>query len=58
MKLWERIVEARLRGEVMICEQQYGFMPGKSTTEAMFALRVLFESIEKARKSCIACLWI
>ena len=42
MKLWE-IVEARLRGEVMICEQQYGFMPGKSTTDAMFALRMLME---------------
>ena len=26
MKLWERVVEARLKGEVMICEQQYGFM--------------------------------
>ena len=37
MKVWERIVEARLRGEVTICEQQYGFMPGKSTTDAMFA---------------------
>ncbi|RJG15641.1 hypothetical protein D4A39_16580, partial [Alcanivorax profundi] len=29
MKLWERVVEARLRGEVSICEQQYGFMPRK-----------------------------
>ena len=27
MKLWERVVEARLRREVMINEQQYGFMP-------------------------------
>ncbi len=52
-------MEARLRGEVMNCEQQYGFMPGKSTTDAMFALRVLLVySIEKSRKSCIACLWI
>ena len=29
MKLWERVVEARLRTEVDISEQQYGFMPGK-----------------------------
>ena len=29
--------------EVPICEQQYGFMPGKSTTDAMFALRMLME---------------
>ena len=37
MKLWERVVEARLRREVDICEQQYGLMPGKSTTDALFA---------------------
>ncbi len=50
MKLWERIVEARLRGEVMNCEQQYGFMPGKSTTDAMFALRVLLEKYREDQK--------
>ena len=27
MKLWERVMEARRRTEVSICEQQYGFMP-------------------------------
>ena len=43
MKLWERVVEARLRREVTISEQQYGFMPRKSTTDAMFALKVLLE---------------
>ncbi|KAK3542928.1 hypothetical protein QTP70_007300 [Hemibagrus guttatus] len=36
MKLWERVVEARLRKVVEICEQQYGFMPRKSTTDAIF----------------------
>ncbi|KAI5625807.1 breast cancer metastasis-suppressor 1-like protein-A isoform X1, partial [Silurus asotus] len=40
MKLWERVVETRLREEVTICEQQYGFMPRKSTTDAIFALRM------------------
>ena len=29
MKLWERVVEARLREEVSICEQQCGFMAKK-----------------------------
>lgn len=37
MKLWERVVKTRLRAEVKICEQQYGFMPRKS---AVFALRL------------------
>ncbi|KAK3514069.1 hypothetical protein QTP70_002908 [Hemibagrus guttatus] len=43
MKLWERVVEARLRKVVEICEQQYGFTPRKSTTDAIFALRILME---------------
>ena len=38
MKLLERIVEARLRREIAISEQQYRFMTGKSTIDAMFAL--------------------
>ena len=43
MKVWERIIEARLRDRVEISKQQYGFMPGKGTTDAMFALRMLME---------------
>ena len=43
MKVWERIIEARLRDRVEINKQQYGFMPGKRTTDAMFALRMLME---------------
>ena len=50
MKLWERVVEARLRHEVMISEQHYGFMPRKSTTDAMFALRVLMEKYREGQK--------
>ena len=41
MKVWERIIEARLRNRVEINKQQYGFMPGKGTTDIMFALRML-----------------
>ena len=37
MKAWERFIEARLRDRVKISKQQYGFMPGKGTTDAMFA---------------------
>ena len=43
MKIWERIIEARLRDSVEISKWQYGFMPGKGTTSAMFALRMLME---------------
>ena len=41
IKVWERIIEARLSDRVEISKQQYRFMPGKGTTDAMFALRML-----------------
>ncbi|KAK3537054.1 hypothetical protein QTP70_000286 [Hemibagrus guttatus] len=50
MKLWERVVEARLRKVVEICEQQYGFMPKKSTTDAIFALRILMEKYRDGQR--------
>uniref|UniRef100_A0A3B4DPZ4 ribonuclease H n=1 Tax=Pygocentrus nattereri TaxID=42514 RepID=A0A3B4DPZ4_PYGNA len=50
MKVWERVVEARLRREVQISEQQFGFMPRTSTTDAIFALRVLVEKHREGQK--------
>ncbi|KAK3527856.1 hypothetical protein QTP86_009414 [Hemibagrus guttatus] len=50
MKLWGRVVEARLRKVVEICEQQYGFMPRKSTTDAIFALRILMEKYRDGQR--------
>ena len=34
MKLWERVIEARIR-KVTIAEQNNGFMPGRSATDAI-----------------------
>ncbi|KAK3532715.1 hypothetical protein QTP86_028084, partial [Hemibagrus guttatus] len=50
MKLWERVVEARLRKVVEMCEQQYGFIPRKSTTDAIFALRILMEKYRDGQR--------
>ena len=50
MKIWERIIEARLRDCVEINEQQYGFMPGKETTDAMFVLRMLMEKYREGQR--------
>ena len=50
MKVWERIIETRLRDRVEISKQQYGFMPGKGTTDAMFALRMLMEKYREGQK--------
>ena len=39
MKLYERGHENRLRNVASINEEQFGFVKGKSTTDAIFALR-------------------
>ncbi|KAL5170138.1 LINE-1 retrotransposable element ORF2 protein [Glycine soja] len=43
MKLWERVIERRLRKETQVTENQFGFMPGKSTMEAIYLLRRVME---------------
>ena len=50
MKIWERIIEARLRDRVEISKQQYGFMPRKGTTDAMFVLRMLMEKYRESQR--------
>ena len=50
MKVCERIIEARLRNRVEISKQQFGFMPGKITTHAMFALRMLMEKYREGQR--------
>ena len=57
MKIWERIVEARLRDRVEISKQQYGFMSGKGTTNAMFALRMLMEKYRDGQRE-LHCVFI
>ena len=39
MKIWERIIDRRLREETSKGEEQFGFMPGRGTTDALFAAR-------------------
>jgi len=41
MKLWERVIERRLRRNVSISENQFDFMTGRSTLEAIYLLRRL-----------------
>ena len=57
MKVWEGIIEARLRDRVEISKQQYEFMPGKETTDAMFALRMLMEKYREGRKE-LHCIFV
>ena len=39
MKLWERVIKHRLRHHAKIAKNQFGFMLGRSTIEAIHILR-------------------
>ena len=53
IKLWERVIETRIRKEVTIAEQQFGFMPGRSTVDAIFCLRMLLDKWTEGQKAVL-----
>ena len=57
MKLYENVHEKRLRNIVSISEEQIGFVMGKSTTDAMFALRQLQEKYREGQQD-LHCVFI
>ncbi|TQE00819.1 hypothetical protein C1H46_013614 [Malus baccata] len=40
MKLWERVIEHRLRQETWVSDNQFGFMPGRSTMEVISLTKI------------------
>jgi hypothetical protein len=50
IKLWERIIEHRLRGVTNVTKNQFGFMQGRSTMEAIFLIRQLMERCREQKK--------
>jgi hypothetical protein len=51
MKLWERIIEHRLRGVINVTKNQFGFMLGGSTMEVIFLIRQLMEKCILQKKA-------
>ncbi|PHU11499.1 Kinesin-4 [Capsicum chinense] len=51
MKVWERVVELRLRRIMTISENQSGFIPGRSTIEAIHLVRRLVEQFWERKKN-------
>ena len=51
MKLRERVIEHRLRQNVKISENQFGFMPERSTTEAIHLLRQLIKRLRERKRN-------
>jgi hypothetical protein len=50
MKLWERVIEHRLRKLTTVSKNQFGFMPGRSTMETIFLIRQLMERHREQKK--------
>ncbi|GJR62447.1 retrovirus-related pol polyprotein LINE-1 [Tanacetum coccineum] len=50
MKLWERVIERRLKMGTRVSENQFGFMLGRSTTEAIHLLRSLMEKYRERQR--------
>ncbi|KAI3801889.1 hypothetical protein L1987_30006 [Smallanthus sonchifolius] len=49
MKLWERVIDTRIRRQTQVTANQFGFMPGRSTTEAIHILRRLMEKYREKK---------
>ena len=56
MKLWERVIARRLRKNISISENQFGFMPARSTIEAIYLLRRLIGVYRDRKWTFIWCL--
>ena len=50
MKIWEKIIDRRLREETTIGDEQFGFMPGRGRTDAIFAVRQFMEKHREKHK--------
>ena len=50
MKLWERVIKHRLRRMTSVTKNQFGFMHGRSTMEAIFLVRQLMERYKEQKK--------
>jgi hypothetical protein len=50
MKLWQRVIEHHLRRMTRVTKNQFGFMPGRSTMEAIFLIRQLMERYKEQNK--------
>jgi hypothetical protein len=51
MKVLERVLEKRIRKRVKIDDMQFGFTPGKGTTDAIFVVRQLQEKFRSKRQT-------
>ena len=52
MKVLERVLEKSIRCQVSIDDMQFGYMPGKRTTDAISPCDKYKKNTKQRRKSC------
>ena len=55
MKLFERVMERKVRNLISLDDMQFGFRPGRGTTDAIFIVRQIQEKFLAEKK--ISMLW-
>ena len=55
MKIVERVLERKIRESVNIDSMQFGFMPGRETTDALFVVRIMQEKYRDKKKKLYMC---
>ena len=55
IKIAERVLENSIRGLIMIDDMQFGFMPGKGMTHALFILRRMQEEFREREQKLYMC---
>ena len=55
MKIVERVLENRIRGLVTVDDMQFGFMPRKGTTHALFILKRWQEKFREREQKLYMC---
>ena len=55
MKIVKRVLKNRIRGLVTIDDMQFGFIPGKSTTHALFILRRMQSKFRERKQKLHMC---
>lgn len=51
IKVWERVMDYRLRDITEVSENQFGFMPSRSIMEAIYLLRKVIEKYREKRRN-------
>ena len=58
MEIVERVLQKRFQELVKTNSMQFGFMPGRATTEALFVVQRMQEEYKDKKKKLYIVLWV